>query len=58
MVYIIKANLYGKINSNNANYHDIIMRSKPKAPIHSYKNPGIYYKNDSGNWQKNLAIFI
>ena len=52
-----RAILYGKINSNNANYCDINMMSKLKAPIHDYKNPGIYYENDSGNWQKKFGNF-
>ena len=42
---IKKAILYGKFNFNDANYHGIIMMSKPKAPIHSYKNPTICYQN-------------
>ena len=40
MIVIIE----GKINYNNANYHDIIMIPKSNAPIHSYKNPRIYYQ--------------
>ena len=40
-----KAILYGKINSNNVNYYGIIMMSKTKAPIHSYKNQAVHYQN-------------
>ena len=40
---IKKAILYGKINFNNANYYGIIMMTKTKAPIHSCKNPRIFF---------------
>ena len=41
--------MYDKINSNNANYLDIIKMSQKLAPIYSYKNPRIYHQNLK-NW--------
>ena len=52
-----KAILYGKINFNNANYYGIIMMSKINAPIHSYKNPQIYYQCPK-IWQKKFGNFF
>ena len=41
--YIKKAFLYCQINYSNANYYDINMMSKFKAPFLSYRNPAIHY---------------
>ena len=49
--------LYGKINSNNANYCDIIMMPKTNSPIHRYENPQIYYQPPKPWLLENENIF-
>ena len=45
---------HGKINSNNANYYDLIMMSQTNVPIRNYKNPQIYHHFPK-KWQKKLG---
>ena len=54
---IKKAMLFGKINSNNANYHDIIMMPKTNAPIHSYESPQIYYQPPKSSVSFSFSFF-
>ena len=59
---IKKAILYGKINFNDAKNCGTNMMSQINAPIHSYKNPRIYYletwKQCFGFWHLTFRIYF
>ena len=57
-----KAILYGKINFRRCQNYSIHMMSQINAPIHSYKNPQIYYletwKQCFGIWHLTFRIYF